>query len=338
MTIDCDRQPLLSICIPIYKRPHLLSQCLQSIVDSGRDYFDSIQVVITDDSTDETNRSVRDLFSQIIPQFKWINNSANMGIDRNILNAVNSSDGKYIWIIGEDDLLVKAGIGNILSFLSQQEQELPFICSNYAYVSEDWQTVMKERVLDIQDEAIVTADIFMRDYMWAIGFIGACIVNRESWHRIDSDRYIGTFFAHVGTIMAGIANRSVAVLPTPLVLNRCGDLATTWNDVAFDVYHGWYRMVDLLAPYYTEEIRTQSKVSYRNGLGVDSIKFLISRRAIESFDRNIYIKYYRDGAYPASYKIAAYIISLLDPTFWQSIISIYIKTKKTVGMVKRSTT
>ena len=138
---------LLSLCIPTYKRPHLLLKAIESMIDSAADYLEQVQIVITDDSTDNTNEWVIDKVKDKIKHLKYIKNHSNLGIDGNILHAIDSSDGEFAWVLGEDDLVCQGAVKNFMSIMNKSDYA--FICSNYSYVAADQRKMLKENVIGL---------------------------------------------------------------------------------------------------------------------------------------------------------------------------------------------
>jgi glycosyltransferase involved in cell wall biosynthesis len=99
----------LSICIPTYNRAAHLMNCLNSIILCGSQADLNFQVCISDNnSIDETEEVVR--HAQSIIEIKYHKNTSNLGIPRNFLNVVSMADGDFVWLIGDDDLLMPNAI------------------------------------------------------------------------------------------------------------------------------------------------------------------------------------------------------------------------------------
>jgi len=95
----------ISICIPTYNRAIHLANCLRSIIASKLKSSIDFQVCVSDNcSTDETERVVRSAQKEIT--IKYQKNQSNLGVARNVLNVVQMSDGEFVWLIGDDDLLL----------------------------------------------------------------------------------------------------------------------------------------------------------------------------------------------------------------------------------------
>src|SRR5579862_8549592 len=107
-----DYNQTLAVCIPTYKRPDQLQQCVRSVIAAAAPYC--VPIVIVDDSTDDTNRQV---IADLQAQYEYIateRNTSNQGIDRNIVRSVDLCPCEYAWILGEDDRMLPGAIRTVL--------------------------------------------------------------------------------------------------------------------------------------------------------------------------------------------------------------------------------
>lgn len=93
---------LLSICIPAFKQPDLLLRCLNSI--KCQDY-PSFEVIITDDSEDDSVSKVIDAFGDKM-KIKYYKNEFSLGSPRNWNKAIEYSSGDLILVLHHDDWLI----------------------------------------------------------------------------------------------------------------------------------------------------------------------------------------------------------------------------------------
>jgi len=95
----------LSICIPTFNRAQHLANCLQSIVSNRSRSTIDFQVCVSDNcSTDGTAEVVRN--SQAGVAIKYRRNTSNVGMAQNFINVVEMADGEFVWLVGDDDLLL----------------------------------------------------------------------------------------------------------------------------------------------------------------------------------------------------------------------------------------
>ena len=103
----------ISICIPTFNREKNLKDCLNSLVICKRQTDVPFQICISDNaSTDGTAKAVEAFKSEI--EIKYHRNNFNAGIPRNFLKVVSMADGDFIWLIGDDDLLLPDAITRLM--------------------------------------------------------------------------------------------------------------------------------------------------------------------------------------------------------------------------------
>lgn len=95
---------LISICIPAYKQPALLESCLQSIL---RQTYKHIEVIITDDSPDESVKIIVEKYAAQL-NIRYYQNIPALGSPANWNAALMKAGGDYLLLLHHDDLLVKA--------------------------------------------------------------------------------------------------------------------------------------------------------------------------------------------------------------------------------------
>ena len=108
--------PLLTIAIPTFNRCEFLSELLECILPQLLS-ASGVELLISDNcSTDETAATVERFRARGLDP-RYIRNPVNIGADANFLQCFRESAGKYLWIMGDDDVLVDGSIGRILRIL-----------------------------------------------------------------------------------------------------------------------------------------------------------------------------------------------------------------------------
>lgn len=112
-----NKQPLLSICIPTYNGGEKLKLALTAVFTALEGYAD-VEVIVSDNhSTDDTPEIVSAFYHH--SQFYYYRNDNNLGFNRNLgLLLYKYAQGKYCWVIGDDDLLdgdVLLSVWNLLA-------------------------------------------------------------------------------------------------------------------------------------------------------------------------------------------------------------------------------
>lgn len=114
----------LSICIPTYNRSQWLTNCLESIriasLSLDLNVTKQFEVCISDNgSSDETQIVISEFLKQSVFRVKTRANLTNQGIVRNFLDVVQLAEGEFVWLIGDDDLLMPDAIIELLELFNK---------------------------------------------------------------------------------------------------------------------------------------------------------------------------------------------------------------------------
>ncbi len=133
--INTDQMPLLSICISTYNRAPWLKVSLRNLERLIGEGEDGIEVVVCDNaSTDNTSEIVKPYLSR--KDFHYHRNKVNVGMLGNLSVTANKARGKYVWILGDDDLVLPGAIERILHTI-KRNKDLALVYLNYSYTRED---------------------------------------------------------------------------------------------------------------------------------------------------------------------------------------------------------
>lgn len=125
----------ISICIPTYNRAAHLTNCLQSIISNKSRSKIDFEVCVSDNcSTDETENVV--LSAQKNIAIKYKKTSSNLGILKNFLNAVEMADGDFVWLIGDDDLLLPDALDGLFELIHKQPHVDYFYVNSFHLTTE----------------------------------------------------------------------------------------------------------------------------------------------------------------------------------------------------------
>ena len=311
----------IGICIPTYKRPDFLRRCLASIIDQADGL--PVRIFVADDSCSDANDAVLREAALRFPALRHRKNETNLGINENIRRVVGMADTDFVWLVGEDDYFLPGALARAVTEVASANH--PFVLCNYALV-EDSTATQARPALDVSVDTTVTADELIRRYLWSAGFMGACLFELRSWRSVASDRYHGTYYAHVGHIveMLGRPNRPVRILGAPLVSNRAeGPEAFTWRTDALGVFFGFERMcaiassvVPVLAPALDE-----AALVYREKQRYLSTRSMARMRADGIMAMSTYRLHLRPAQLPAVTRIAALAMVLMPRGFFRAALA-----------------
>lgn len=319
---------LLGICIPTYRRPDFLKRCVLSAIESAEGRL--IEIYISDDSISDINSAVIDELQKDHACVHVHRNTVNMGIDDNIQQVVAFCQSKYAWLIGEDDTFLPGAVARMHDLLLQRNDA--FLFSNYLFVGNDPSKPVSDPLLNVQD-GVFSADDFLKHHLWAVGFIGSCVVRRDEWELTIPEPYEGTYYTHVGRIAEIISRaRTAYVSNAPGVANRVeggGAETFTWWGDSYGVFFGFVRMCRAAQKRCSQD-ENALKIA-----GDDfERKFLTYRLAVRlraelSYNHQQFKKYISPhSTLPALKKFLLKLISLTPPQLFQPIVMIHRATRK----------
>lgn len=285
---------LLTIAIPTYKRPELLHKNLIHIFRqiAGRH---EVAVFIADDSDGvENGHWIAEASAQFPDaQISCIVNSKNLGIDENIKHCIRTPQSDYIWLLGEDDLLTDGAVDKVLNVLTSCQPI--FLFANYIYCDDGHTRFADRPVLDeLAPSRLIDFDDFAASSIWALGFIGGCVIRAESWRQQAVEKFSETYYSHVGGIIDSCIGCQIYVVNDILVLNRAEDINTfTWSRSTFEVYFSFYDMLRNSRLAEQPALLRQSERAASRLFAVFSLSWLAAKRADGVFDLEAYRKHYR---------------------------------------------
>jgi glycosyltransferase involved in cell wall biosynthesis len=93
--------PLISVGIPTYDRPQLLSRALESV---ARQDYDNLDVIVSDNaSPGTTTEEIVDSFRDRIPALRYVRQESNIGALGNIMFLLACAKGEYFMWLADDD-------------------------------------------------------------------------------------------------------------------------------------------------------------------------------------------------------------------------------------------
>lgn len=108
----------LSICIPTYNRPEDLKNCLNSILLQKNLDKKNFELCISDNCSKQNILKVLKPFKKKL-NIRYQRNKKNIGFAMNVLNVSLMAKGKFIWFLGDDDLVVKDSISYLIRLIKK---------------------------------------------------------------------------------------------------------------------------------------------------------------------------------------------------------------------------
>lgn len=129
---------LLTIAIPTFNRSKYLDLCLKRIseeLDSlSADLKKMVMIHVSNNaSTDSTAEVISKYQVRNLQVFEVVNNDENIGADRNIVQCYTSAITPYVWILGDDDVILPGKLKTVLNFLKEESIDVLYV-NGYGYL------------------------------------------------------------------------------------------------------------------------------------------------------------------------------------------------------------
>jgi glycosyltransferase involved in cell wall biosynthesis len=128
-------RPLLSCSITTYNRAHWLKHTLPRLIEAARPFRGRVEVVVCDNTSTDGTADLVGRFAGT-PGFSSHRNPANLGMLGNLGATARASNGAYVWLIGDDDLIIEGAIEAVLAGL-EAHPDVEMAYMNYAYTNFD---------------------------------------------------------------------------------------------------------------------------------------------------------------------------------------------------------
>ena len=182
---------VLSIAIPTFNRAEWLRLCLSRLIPQLEVFYGEVEVTVYDNaSPDNTGEVAKSFLVENLP-LTYIRNSENIGSDKNIAQCFNRAVGRYVLILGDDDVVLDQSLKKIINVLKNEQYDHGAIYMRaYGYD----QNFVSEKPFQFfhQSKVYSDADEFMCKCSSGMAFISSLIINKSKIAAIDANQFIGT--------------------------------------------------------------------------------------------------------------------------------------------------
>lgn len=215
--LECE--PTLSICIPTYNRCKELERSILNTIEILRMLPEhKIEIVVSDNgSTDETKKillNIQHVNNDI--QTIFVFNEKNLGFDSNYLQTIKNATGKYVWVVGDDDLFDLKALKDILIECASDMDYIVFDGIGIDVNGKEQSFRLKDKFIENNghDEWNGGFNDFFKLYGWHATWISVSIMRRSLLMKEISNvnSLIGLHFIHVPLIAFSFSTSVVKVV------------------------------------------------------------------------------------------------------------------------------
>jgi abequosyltransferase len=215
---------LLSICIPTYNRSKFLDLCLSQLLKQIDPFKNIVEVIISNNCSPDDTDDIVEKYKNLGFEIHYNKNKENIGADGNLEKCFQLSTGKYLWLFGDDDLILDGKFDKIIHILQNTNYgsiHLKHYWFMYDYIKEMPSTVTSEfKYLEYTDSI---------EYLKVLNvqttFISGNIINKSLISgNIDSKKYLSSNLNHLYWILNAIfQSKKNLIVESPLLACQAGN-------------------------------------------------------------------------------------------------------------------
>lgn len=192
--MNVNLNPLLSIAIPTWNRAVYLTETLAQLAAELK-FTDplAVEIFVSDNASTDDTQDVVEYWIKAGLSVKYKKNAENIGSDANIAQCFNSAKGKYVLILGDDDVFVDGALKSLLDLL--RENEFGVVCMrsygfNHSFRKEFPGGGGGPIIYDKVDEFFQKTGPF-------ITLISVCVINKQLLRGVDASIFCGSNLVQV---------------------------------------------------------------------------------------------------------------------------------------------
>lgn len=220
----------LTIAIPTYNRSEKLKNTLERVLN----YIEglAVELLVSDNaSTDDTFLIVQELKKN--SNISYYRNEENLGFDGNFLNCLSNAKGEYIWLLGDDDIVLENAVESVLEAL-----ELKPVClhlNTCMIIDEDKEVFGEGRFDENGVLCYRDGNEFIKDIGIYVTFLSSLVFRNDLVKKVDNMlQYCGTNFLQSHVFLELLKNKGCYCIVTQKCVAELGnrtvnyDLLETW--------------------------------------------------------------------------------------------------------------
>lgn len=191
----------ISIGIPTYNGEKYLAQSIESVLTQlSEDPVQQIEILISDNASTDGTGAIAKRYVEKFPHIvRYACNSQNIGYDRNVDILFRVANGEYLWLLGDDDMLMPGALQKIFSEIARYGDIAVFcLPPSFLNVENEKKTWNRQFVTDILCN---DGNEFLQRSLWSTSAVSSLCIRRIDWNAESLDRYMGSQWIHIGGML-----------------------------------------------------------------------------------------------------------------------------------------
>jgi len=246
----------LTVAIPVFNGAATIGLALQSVLAQA---VPGVEVIVSDNCSEDATPALVAEYLRKHACLKYFRNEKNVGYDRNVDLAMLRAKGRFVWLLGDDDIIMPGGVREILNVIAANP-ECGVIFANCPHAI---------KISKGDGGVCRTGDEFFARTRFKSGFVSTNIFNRRLWSEINVAKYLETGWIHIGFLMEAL-QRSPSYITEYFCVDYIRDAAAPmrWGGGGSFIYTG-LKLVRIYSQMgalrYSRKTRRQAYWSVKGG-------------------------------------------------------------------------
>jgi len=202
--------PLLTVAIPTWNRSPFLEATLEQIHREMAGIIQSsVEVLVSDNCSSDRTLEVVKRAQELGLNLKYFRNAENIGSDANIAQCFNLARGKYVLVLGDDDLFVDCALKLLLERLAPGEYGV--VCMKPYGFDTDFR--LEYPGSGGHEKIFYDAGEFLAAIGQLLTLISSCAINKNLLPEVDARQFCGDNLVQVHLVLraALAANKNIFI-------------------------------------------------------------------------------------------------------------------------------
>ncbi len=269
----------LSFCITTRNRAAFIGATIESL---GSQATDEVEIVVVDAASTDGTRETVEGFARRFPSLRYFRLDANGGVDRDYDRTVELAQGKYCWMMSDDDVLAPGAVAEVLGHC---REGFDLIVVNAEDRDAELAGILGEGRLPFTENRVFRpsdSDRLFSDVANHLSFIPCVVIRRSLWLSRARAPYYGSLFVHVGVIFQDRLPGDALVVSRPLISVRNAN--ASWAARSFEIW--MFKWPELIWSFGGFPDRTKARVTPREPW--KEAKALLTYRAMAAYSLEEY--------------------------------------------------
>jgi abequosyltransferase len=273
----CDlnnKQPLLTVAIPTYNRPFFLEQTLKQLHQELEVCApNSVEVLVSDNFSSDNTESIIEQAIKNGLILRYIRNGENLGSDANIAQCFNLATGKYVLILGDDDLFVDGALSFLLDQLKPELYGV--VCLRPYGFNKDFR--QEHPGSGGSERLYMDAGSFLAVIGSLMTLISACVVHKAIIPAVDARNFCGENLVQVHLVI-----RATLAAEKNLFLNRYLIACKRNNSGGYDRSKVFVENLgNILDSYQALGLTKKAKLAIERGLMISYFPYYLFKQRLD---------------------------------------------------------